>query len=362
MLYNVTISPNMNLVVPDVGAEIGPLWAQDINASFAIIDQHTHASGSGLQINPAGLNINSDLPFGSNNATLLRSVRFSPQPSPLGLPADIGCLYETGGNLYFNDASGNQIQITKAGSVFASSSGISSGTATASFVSGTLVVNAASLTPANIQGASLLLGNNIASSNYLTLQPPSAMASSFTLTLPNIPSVLSSMTIDSSGNMGSITFDQVGVNMTSVGANAIANTRTRTVGTTAPLGGVAVSASSGFVNAPGTTLVTAATATLTTSGLRPVYIGLTSDGSGGQSFIGSSGGSFQTVVVIFRGATEIYRTLFATGANSFLPPSSVFSIDTGAGASSNTYTIQIAGGTSACTGLMNAAVLVAYEL
>jgi hypothetical protein len=199
----VTDSPNMGLVVPVVAVDTGLVWEQSIEADLAILDGHNHSAGSGVQINPDGININADFPFNDNNAVTLRSTRYQQQVGPLTGASDLNCLYvETDGNLYFNDGAGDPaIQITKAGAVNATSSGIVSGTASASFVSSVLVVDAAANTPANIQVASVLLGNNTAGTDFVTLSPPNALSSDYTLTLPQIPSVTSIMTLDSAGNM-----------------------------------------------------------------------------------------------------------------------------------------------------------------
>jgi len=357
---NYTITPNMNLILPTPGVDPGPDYAQNQNASFVVIDQHTHIPGSGVQITPAGININADLPFNGNNATLLRSVRLVPQGSvPLSGANDIGCIYEAGagGDLFYNDASGNQIQITKNALVNATSSGISSGTASASFVAGTLVVNAAPLTPANIQVASVLLGNNVASTNFLTLEPPSAMASSFTITLPNVPGVLSSMTLDPSGNMGTITFDQVGVNMTSTGANAIADSRTRAVGSTVGAGGIAISPSCGsFTTSSGSFVsVTNLSVTLTTTG-RPVSLALVSDGN-------ATGAGIQSISA--NGQIQLYNNSFGTIALYNVPQVTIpgcAGIDHNVSGAPGTYTWQCLVRTSGATFICQYLTLVAYEL
>ncbi len=213
-----TISPNMALVIPGVGTEAGPTYATDVNNSLTIIDAHTHVAGSGVLITPAAISINVDLPMNNNSLTGVKSVVLTPQLSTTANNS----LYDFGGNLHFVDGTGIDIAITAGGVVNATSSGISSGTATASFVGGVLVVNAAPLTPANIQAASYLMGNNTAGTNFLTLQPPNAMAANYSLTFPTLPSQTNVMTLDTSGNMGSITYDAVGQNMTVVGADAIA--------------------------------------------------------------------------------------------------------------------------------------------
>lgn len=200
------LTPNMNLSVPIVGQEAGPQYATDINSCLTLIDQHNHTSGSGVQIPPAGLNINSDLTFSGNNATNLRSSRYNSQILPLALVNDINCVYVSGVDLYYNDSNSNQIRLTTSGHVNSgagSISGLPSGTASANYNSGsgTFVFQSSTNTAANIDGGSFILRNNTASSHALTLSPPSALTSDYSITLPNLPSVLSILTIDTSGNM-----------------------------------------------------------------------------------------------------------------------------------------------------------------
>lgn len=197
-----TISPNMNLPISTIAVDDGTTWETNLNAAESIIDSHDHSPGKGVQITPGGISINTDLSFNSNSATAMKAVVFTPQASL----ATLNAVYSIGSDLYYNDASGNAVQITKSGAVNSTSSGIASGTATASFVAGVLVVNAAPLTPANIQGASVLLGNNSASTKFLTLAPPSAMAANYGITLPALPAASNTfVTIDTSGNMGATT-------------------------------------------------------------------------------------------------------------------------------------------------------------
>jgi predicted secreted protein len=356
----------MNLVVPTVSVDSGLVWEQSIEADLGSIDSHNHTSGYGVQIPVAGLNINSDLPIQDNNVTLVRSLRFQIQGSPISGAADLSCLYATdsNGDLWYNDGSGNQIQITKSGVLNVTSSGISSGTASASFVAGVLVVDAASLTPANIQVASVLLGNNVASSNYLTLSPPNAMASSYSLVLPSVPSVLSPMTLDNSGNMGTTTWDQIGVNMTSVGADAIANSRTRGVANqTAGIGGIVGSPSCGnfTTNSTGYVNVTNLNGTISTSG-RPVVVFLTADGSSNASTMETNS---ETMFILLQrnSATIAIYELRAPTSTITIPSSSFYFMDTGiAGAPGGyTYNIQIRSNTSGTVGILYS-ILNAYEI
>lgn len=135
-MSNTTPSPNMNMPVPVVGTDPGSDWATNIDACLSIVDSHNHASGQGVQVTPSGLNINADLPFGGNNATTLRSTRFSSQGSPLAGGSDLDCLYVSGGDLYYNDGSGNQIRLTQAGTINLVTSGAYTPTITYTHVSG----------------------------------------------------------------------------------------------------------------------------------------------------------------------------------------------------------------------------------
>jgi microcystin-dependent protein len=203
-MSNYTLTPNMDLPNPNPGIDPGPDYADNIYACFVLVDQHNHSPGYGELIQPNGLNISSDLTFNDNNATNLRSVRFQPQSAPLSLVTDIGCLYESGVDLWYNDGNGTQIQITASGSVNATTSALMNGLNRASFIANQLVVYSDYLnsTPANIVAGSILLGNNLPSSNYLTLQPPNAMPAGYTLTLPTIPSTNTELLqIDTSGNI-----------------------------------------------------------------------------------------------------------------------------------------------------------------
>lgn len=116
-------TPNMNLNLPVVSTTPGPAWASNINSAFDLVDSHNHTSGFGVAIPSSGLNINADLPFNANNATILRSVRFNIQNAPLGAGNDLACLYSVNGDLYYNSGAGAQIQLTIGGALNATSIG-----------------------------------------------------------------------------------------------------------------------------------------------------------------------------------------------------------------------------------------------
>lgn len=126
---NTLTSPNMNIVVPVNLTDPTPDWGARIQtALYTTVDGHDHSSGKGLQITPAGLNMNADLTFTpvatAFNVVGLRSTRYGVQSAALALGSDVGCLYAvTGtvggiayaGDAFWNNAAGTAIPITKGG-------------------------------------------------------------------------------------------------------------------------------------------------------------------------------------------------------------------------------------------------------
>lgn len=339
-----TTSPNMGLVIPGIGTEYSPTWASDLNASLSSIDSHNHSAGQGVQITPSGLNINADLAFQGNNATLLRSTRFSPQSAVLSGAADVGCLYVVNNELYYNDVTGgHNVQMTANGSVNATSSGISSGTASASFSAGVLVVKSSSTSFANIDMQSAILANSGNLSNQLTLQAPS-LSGSYSITLPSIPVSQSFMTIDTSGNMS--------------GYAPIANGITRS--NLAAVGQQMSSSCGAFSTSSSSPVsVTNLSVSITTSG-RPVIIMIQSDGTSNYAnMLASVSTTLQ--IQIFRGATQIGSySLPGFSAQQVSSPGPILFLDA---PSAGTYTYSVKAASSGSVPVqMNYFVLVAYEL
>lgn len=363
----------MALPIPAIGTDSGLVWEQSVDSALVIIDGHNHTSGSGVPVIPAGLNINSDLTFQSNNATFLRSVRFAPQMAPISGALDLDCVYVSGVDLYYNDGNGNQIQMTSGGSVLATSSGITSGTASASFVSSVLVVDAATNTPANIKGGSLLLGNNTAGTQYLTLSPPSAMASSYPLVLPLLPAANSFVTLDTSGNFGTIT-QSGGIVASNIAAGTI--TTTQIAASTIQDSNLAILKVATGTKAPFTTTNTSVTPTGLQTSLTPhggsvmVMFPNMSWSCIGQGATGQFTQSIQ--VSVFRTVSSI-STLFSTftwemayiggGTVQLLPGNACMAIDTSPTSGvSNTYSVSVVASASTAVGFSSTATIMAMEL
>jgi hypothetical protein len=113
-----TTTPNMGMILPIVLSELGPAWASELIAALtARVDAHDHTAGKGVTLQTSSMTVNADFPFVSFNATQLRSARFTQQASVLVLGADVGCLYDVLGNLFWNNAAGTAVQLTNGAAV-----------------------------------------------------------------------------------------------------------------------------------------------------------------------------------------------------------------------------------------------------
>lgn len=205
-----SVTPYMNLTLPTVSATLGPLYATQNNSAFTTVDSHNHTSGQGIAVPTAGVNIDADLTFGSYNATALRSTRYTAQGSPLALVTDRGCIYVSGVDMWFNDGSGNQIQLTASGALNAASIGGIGGdytTSTASVAYSDSTKTFSFLQDTNKSalmdmGTILLRRTDITSSAATTIQANGSLTVGYTVTLPSaVPASTSIMLMDSSGNI-----------------------------------------------------------------------------------------------------------------------------------------------------------------
>lgn len=110
---NNVITPNMGLTVPTPQVETGPEYANEIsNDLIQIVDTHDHSSGKGVQITPAGINVNVDLAINQNNLTTIRSSRYVSQASGLFGVGDVSSTYVRNGDLWYVNSAGTNIQVT----------------------------------------------------------------------------------------------------------------------------------------------------------------------------------------------------------------------------------------------------------
>ena len=220
-------SPNMNLPVPTVGQELGPQYAFDIDSCLTLIDSHDHTPGRGVQITPAGLNINVDLPFNNNSATHLLNAVFNTQST--GATSTLQALSVAPGNetvplqdLWYTDSAGNKVQITSGGQLAAVATtvdGISYALGTFSFRQSP---DSQPTTPANLDAGSVTIRPNIASTaNGVTLAPNGGISSAYTLSLP-LPVVATAfVTQDSSGVLAGSIPTAGGIQQSNLAANSV---------------------------------------------------------------------------------------------------------------------------------------------
>lgn len=224
-------TPNMSLTLPVVGVTAGPTYATQVNAALTVIDGHDHATGSGVQITPAGLNINADLSINSHNVTDVETVRFTAQPAALaGISPNLAALYVVNEDLYYNDGLGNQIAITTAGAVVGAPGNITNllPPASVTYTSGgspNYKFMSTATISANLDAASILMRNPGVTATYaLTLQAPT-LTNNYSITLPPIPLVPSFMEIDNSGIVTSTVPVSLGITAANLAADSVTNAK-----------------------------------------------------------------------------------------------------------------------------------------
>lgn len=197
---------NLDLPVPTVTQ--GPEWAEQINEAFETVDDHDHTAGKGKPIPASGLNINDDVPLNQNNLTSARSYNMANLALPISDPADVRSLYAVGGELYYNDGAGNQIQLTSGGALNAATVGGIGGDYTSpasvyySSVSKTYFFDQNTNQRAKLDIGDLLIRETVAGSNAITIKSPASLGAAFTLTLPSaLPGSQLPLTITNTGLM-----------------------------------------------------------------------------------------------------------------------------------------------------------------
>lgn len=306
----------MNLTLPTASSTPGPTYATQNNAAFTVIDAHNHTSGSGVQLGSAALDIDADLPLNDFNLTLIRTSRYYNQSTSLTLGTDLNCIYVKDGELYYIDASGNQVQVTAAGSVNVAGTGNITGmggtSATATYTSASSKFSflSAALTPAVMQLGPLVLSTNAASQNTVTITPPNSLAASYTLTLPTgLPASTAFVNVDNTGALGTALYttvgttigatgvDNIAATMTSTGANAIAATMTST-------GANAIAATMTVTGA------NAIAADMTSTGANAIGLNMTTAAAGltagGKNVVVGTSTALRTIRGVIYGATLTY--------------------------------------------------------
>lgn len=180
----------LNSTLPAIG-ESGPGYATKINAFLEELQDIVEA-----KVTPSGITVNSDLSFSSGGAnylaTELKATSFADQASPLSGGSYPLSLYFADGELYCNDGSGNQVQLTASGLLNAGAVGGITGSGYGADGKTLRWVDASNLYEfkdgsgtddyADIIASGVRLADG--SSNYVALAASSGMSGNYTLTFP----------------------------------------------------------------------------------------------------------------------------------------------------------------------------------
>jgi hypothetical protein len=199
-------TPLMTITLPVVGpaGTLGPEWANTLNAAFDTIDSHDHTTGKGKKIPTAGFSIDGD--FNLNSFALL-TANYVKLVNNVSTVSDYTTLYCINGDMYWKNASGVAIQLTSGSTINVAGVGgiggdytTSTASVTYSDITKTFLFKQNPTTTADIYSGSLFICETISAGNSVEIQAPSALASSYQLTLPTaLPASKKIVTMTSSG-------------------------------------------------------------------------------------------------------------------------------------------------------------------
>lgn len=199
-----TTTPNMGLVLPDPGSTIGPTWASLLNAALEAIDEHTHTSGSGVQVSVAGLLINANLPMNDYSLTEVGSVDLT--NLSVDLSSGTARLYAYNGELYYRDDDGTNVRITLNGAVDAGATGAITGLTSPGSADYSTITETFTWTADTGEAAKMAVGDILlyrygeVSPNPITIRSPASLASAYTIEMPAaVPAATHPVVMSSSG-------------------------------------------------------------------------------------------------------------------------------------------------------------------
>lgn len=214
-----SLSPLMQLPLPAIGpgGEAGPAWATDLNNALGYIDSHNHdqtvgpAGHAGAALNQNAFAFTGNLDFGGYGPKNVGTVKFTPQGAPLA-SSFTQTLYTSGSDLYFNDGSGNAVQITASGAVNTGASGTiggMDGNSSVTYATATKVYTflQSSTFPSKLATGDILLYEAAAGvTNAVTVKSPASLGAAYTLTMPAaLPGANALMQVASTGVLSCIT-------------------------------------------------------------------------------------------------------------------------------------------------------------
>lgn len=110
-------TPFMLLNLPTPTVTLGPSWAEQVNASFELVDEHDHSSGKGVKIKPNALEINDNIDMQINELLNSEALQLSTLSANLSGPTNTLKLHSVGGDLYFTNGNGTAVQLSSGGSI-----------------------------------------------------------------------------------------------------------------------------------------------------------------------------------------------------------------------------------------------------
>ena len=229
----------MNLTLPVPTVTLGPTYATQNNTAFDAVDAHDHSTGKGVQVTPAGLNIDRDFDIAQQIMTNIGQARLFSQAGTLSGASDLRTVYAVGDDLHYRDGSGNNVRITTGGALDASSIGGISGLvapAAASWVSASTKylweTDSAQGINATMEMADIIIKEALIGANGITIESPASLASAYTLTLPTAlpssitePLLVSTSGVISTGQIQTANIASSAVNADKLNTDAVENAK-----------------------------------------------------------------------------------------------------------------------------------------
>lgn len=196
-------------------------WGTITNTWGSLVEQHDHTSGKGSLIPAAALNINADISWASHAITAAKTITFVPvTAASMASYSNAFYVDAANSNLWWRNSSGTAVQITAAGQLNLSAVGGILGdyaavSAAEIFTDATHSFGFFQQLGASVRQYAKIFSGDLSlfefkvnptagvPTNAVTLKSPSALAASYSMTLPvAVPGFVMPITSDVGGNLG----------------------------------------------------------------------------------------------------------------------------------------------------------------
>lgn len=124
-------TPNMGLTQPTVLVTTGPTYATQQNTDLDLLDAHDHSSGKGARISQTGLLFSGDLTFANGSSYYgpinVAYMQFRQQTLQSAGTKAASLMADASGNLYYQNGSGINIQLTSGSAIIPNGTGTANG-------------------------------------------------------------------------------------------------------------------------------------------------------------------------------------------------------------------------------------------